>query len=90
MFAWEFAKALHLQRQHGWTRFVSMQHHYNLIAREEEREMIPMCLDEGVGTRRPHPGGSSPICPWYLPRRARCITAGGEGRVERCRDGSAW
>src|SRR5690348_3209036 len=48
--AWEFAKALHLQRAHGWARFVSMQHHYNLLAREEEREMIPLCLDEGVGT----------------------------------------
>ncbi|HET6711383.1 aldo/keto reductase [Amycolatopsis sp.] len=50
MFAWEFAKALHLQKQHGWARFVSMQNHYNLLAREEEREMIPLCLDEGVGT----------------------------------------
>jgi len=50
MFAWEFAKALHLQKQHGWARFVSMQDHYNLLAREEEREMIPLCLDEGVGT----------------------------------------
>jgi 1-deoxyxylulose-5-phosphate synthase len=49
MHAWEFAKALHLQRQHGWSRFVSMQDHYNLLAREEEREMIPLCLDEGVG-----------------------------------------
>ena len=48
--AWEFAKALHLQREHGWDRFVSMQDHYNLLAREEEREMIPLCLDEGVGT----------------------------------------
>lgn len=50
MHAWEFAKALHLQQQHGWARFVSMQDHYNLLAREEEREMIPLCLDEGVGT----------------------------------------
>jgi 1-deoxyxylulose-5-phosphate synthase len=48
--AWEFAKALHLQHAHGWARFVSMQNHYNLLAREEEREMIPLCLDEGVGT----------------------------------------
>ena len=48
--AWEFAKALHLQREHGWARFVSMQNHYNLLAREEEREMIPLCLDEGIGT----------------------------------------
>jgi 1-deoxyxylulose-5-phosphate synthase len=49
MHAWEFAKALHLQREHGWARFVSMQDHYNLLAREEEREMIPLCRDEGVG-----------------------------------------
>jgi aryl-alcohol dehydrogenase-like predicted oxidoreductase len=48
--AWEFAKALHLQREHGWARYVCMQDHYNLLAREEEREMIPLCLDEGVGT----------------------------------------
>ncbi|MER5795478.1 aldo/keto reductase [Streptomyces sp. NPDC001980] len=48
--AWEFAKALHLQSEHGWARFVAMQDHYNLLAREEEREMIPLCLDEGVGT----------------------------------------
>jgi aryl-alcohol dehydrogenase-like predicted oxidoreductase len=50
MHAWEFAKALHLQKAHGWARFVSMQDHYNLLAREEEREMIPLALDEGVGT----------------------------------------
>jgi aryl-alcohol dehydrogenase-like predicted oxidoreductase len=50
MHAWEFAKALHLQHEHGWARFVSMQDHYNLLHREEEREMIPLCLDEGVGT----------------------------------------
>jgi aryl-alcohol dehydrogenase-like predicted oxidoreductase len=50
MHAWEFSKALHLQRQHGWTRFVSMQDHYNLLAREEEREMLPLCADEGIGT----------------------------------------
>jgi aryl-alcohol dehydrogenase-like predicted oxidoreductase len=50
MFAWEFAKAVHLQRMNGWVRYVSMQHHYNLLAREEEREMIPLCLDEGIGT----------------------------------------
>lgn len=48
--AWEFAKALHTQARHGWARFVTMQHHYNLLAREEEREMIPLCRDEGVGT----------------------------------------
>src|ERR1700759_5964 len=50
MHAWEFAKALHLQERNGWARFVSMQDHYNLLAREEEREMLPLCADEGVGT----------------------------------------
>ena len=50
MHGWEFSKALHLQRDHGWARFVSMQDHYNLLAREEEREMLPLCADEGVGT----------------------------------------
>jgi 1-deoxyxylulose-5-phosphate synthase len=48
--AWELAKALHMQKTNGWARFVSMQDHYNLLAREEEREMIPLCLDEGIGT----------------------------------------
>jgi 1-deoxyxylulose-5-phosphate synthase len=50
MHAWEFSKVLHLQRARGWARFVSMQDHYNLLAREEEREMLPLCADEGVGT----------------------------------------
>jgi len=50
MHAWEFSKVLHLQRAHGWAKFVSMQDHYNLLAREEEREMLPLCADEGIGT----------------------------------------
>jgi aryl-alcohol dehydrogenase-like predicted oxidoreductase len=50
MHAWEFSEALHLQRDHGWARFVSMQDHYNLLAREEEREMLPLCAHEGIGT----------------------------------------
>ena len=49
MFAWQFAKALHLADRHGWTRFVSMQNHYNLVYREEEREMLPLCREEGIG-----------------------------------------
>ena len=49
MAAWQFAKALHLQKANGWHRFVSMQNHYNLVYREEEREMNPLCIDEGVG-----------------------------------------
>lgn len=48
-FAWQFAKALHVAEHHGWMRFVSMQNHYNLVYREEEREMIPLCKDEGIG-----------------------------------------
>jgi aryl-alcohol dehydrogenase-like predicted oxidoreductase len=49
MYAWQFAKAQHVADRHGWTPFVSMQNHYNLLYREEEREMIPLCLDQGVG-----------------------------------------
>ena len=49
MFSWQFAKAQYTAQQHSWTKFVSMQNHYNLIYREEEREMIPLCLDQGVG-----------------------------------------
>jgi aryl-alcohol dehydrogenase-like predicted oxidoreductase len=49
MFAWQFAKAQHVAERNGWTRFVSMQNHYNLIYREEEREMIPQCIDQGIG-----------------------------------------
>jgi 1-deoxyxylulose-5-phosphate synthase len=49
MMSWQFAKALHLADRHGWTRFVSMQNHYNLVYREEEREMLPLCREEGIG-----------------------------------------
>jgi aryl-alcohol dehydrogenase (NADP+) len=49
MYAWQFAKSLYLADLHGWSRFVSMQNHYNLVYREEEREMIPLCRSEGVG-----------------------------------------
>jgi aryl-alcohol dehydrogenase (NADP+) len=48
MWAWEFAQALHVAERHGWTRFASMQNHYNLLYREEEREMLPLCADQGV------------------------------------------
>ena len=48
MWAWQFAKAQEVARRHGWTPFVSMQNHYNLVYREEEREMIPLCRDQGV------------------------------------------
>jgi aryl-alcohol dehydrogenase-like predicted oxidoreductase len=49
MYAWQFAKMLHVAGHNGWTRFVSMQDHYNLVYREEEREMFPLCQDEGIG-----------------------------------------
>jgi len=49
MYAWQFAKAQRIAERHGWTPFVAMQDHYNLLYREEEREMIPQCLDQGVG-----------------------------------------
>lgn len=49
MFAYQFARSLYLADLRGWTRFVSMQNHYNLVYREEEREMIPLCIEEGVG-----------------------------------------
>ena len=73
MHAWQFAKALYTADQHGWTRFVSMQPHYNLAYREEEREMLPLCRDQGIAvipwsplgrgllTRRPAAeGGGTP------------------------------
>lgn len=49
MYAWQFTKALYLQKVNGWARFVSMQDHYNLLNREEEREMLPLCADQGIG-----------------------------------------
>ncbi|HET9579472.1 MAG TPA: aldo/keto reductase [Usitatibacter sp.] len=49
MAAWQFSKALHVAERHGWTRFSTMQPHYNLIYREEERELLPLCADEGIG-----------------------------------------
>jgi aryl-alcohol dehydrogenase-like predicted oxidoreductase len=67
MFAWQFAKAQHVADLNHWTRFVSMQPHYNLIYREEEREMIPQCIDQGVG-----------IIPWSP--LARGVLAGNRTR----------
>ena len=49
MWAWQFSKAQYIAEQHGWTKFISMQNHYNLLNREEEREMMPLCVDQGVG-----------------------------------------
>jgi aryl-alcohol dehydrogenase-like predicted oxidoreductase len=60
MHAWQFAQALYLADLHGWTRFVSMQNHYNLIYREEEREMMKLCVDQGIG-----------VIPWSPMARGR-------------------
>jgi len=67
MYAWQFAKAQHAADRRGFSRFVSMQNHYNLVYREEEREMIPLCLDQGVG-----------LIPWSP--LARGLLAGSRGR----------
>jgi aryl-alcohol dehydrogenase-like predicted oxidoreductase len=78
MFAWQFAKAQYVAERNGWTKFVSMQPHYNLIYREEEREMIPLCIDQGVG-----------VIPWSP--LARGVLAGNrtrEGERRTTRSGS--
>lgn len=64
MYAWQFSKALHLARQHGWTAFVSMQNHYNLLYREEEREMMPLCAAERIA-----------VVPWSPLARGRLTRA---------------
>jgi len=64
MYAWQFSKAQYTAREHGWTRFVSMQNHYNLLNREEEREMLPLCADQGVG-----------VVPWSPLARGRLARA---------------
>jgi len=70
MYAWQFAKMLHAADRHGWTRFVAMQNHYNLIYREEEREMLPFCRDQGIG-----------VIPWSP--LARGFLAGNRRRADR-------
>jgi len=67
MYAWQLMKALSTSERHGWARFVSMQNHYNLVYREEEREMLPLCLDQGIG-----------VIPWSP--LARGLLAGGRTR----------
>ena len=64
MYSWQFAQALCLAESNGWTRFVSMQNHYNLLYREEEREMLPLCVDQGVG-----------VIPWSPLARGRLTRA---------------
>ena len=67
MYAWQFARAQHVAETHGWTKFVSMQNHLNLVYREEEREMLPLCLEDGIG-----------VIPWSP--LARGLLAGNRGR----------
>jgi aryl-alcohol dehydrogenase-like predicted oxidoreductase len=68
MFAWQFCKALHLADRHGWTRFISMQPHYNLMNREEEREMLPLCRAEGIGVLPWSPLARGRLArPWQAP-----------------------
>ena len=77
MFAWQFCKALYLADLHGWSRFVAMQNHYNLIYREEEREMMPLCREEGVG-----------VIPWSVLARgffAGNRTRDGSGETTRAK-----
>ncbi|WP_243041207.1 aldo/keto reductase [Dyella sedimenti] len=73
MWAWQFAKAQQVAERHGWTRFVTMQNHYNLLYREEEREMMPLCQDQGVG-----------VIPWSPLARGR-LTRDWDEETERTR-----
>jgi aryl-alcohol dehydrogenase-like predicted oxidoreductase len=75
MWAWQFAKAQHVAATNGWTPFVSMQNHYNLLYREEEREMLPLCVDAGVG-----------VIPWSPLARGRLATAGPRDTTRGRRD----
>ena len=70
MFAWQFSKALYTADLNGWTRFATMQNHYNLLDREEEREMIPLCLDQGIG-----------VIPWSPLARGRLAREDEEATV---------
>jgi aryl-alcohol dehydrogenase-like predicted oxidoreductase len=76
MFAWQFAKAQEIVRSNGWTRFIAMQNHVNLLYREEEREMLPLCADQGVG-----------VIPWSPLARGRLARAWDETTVRSETDG---
>ena len=76
MFAWQFAKAQEVARANGWTRFISMQNHVNLLYREEEREMLPLCADQGVG-----------VIPWSPLARGKLARAWDETTVRSETDG---
>ncbi|KQO95520.1 aldo/keto reductase [Methylobacterium sp. Leaf91] len=75
MYAWQFAKALFTADLHGWTRFSTMQDHYNLLHREEEREMLPLCADQGIG-----------VLPWSPLARGRLTRDWDEGSARQDSD----
>jgi aryl-alcohol dehydrogenase-like predicted oxidoreductase len=79
MFAWQFMKILALCERHGLARFVSMQNHYNLIYREEEREMMPLCLSEGIG-----------VVPWGPLAKGRLVRTGVTARGASDTEGDLW
>ena len=72
MHAWQFCKAIYVAREHGWTPFVSMQNHYNLLYREEEREMMALCMEEGIG-----------VIPWSPLARGRLARPAGQADSKR-------
>jgi aryl-alcohol dehydrogenase-like predicted oxidoreductase len=76
MFAWQFEKALHVAEKSGWTRFVTMQNHLNLLHREEEREMLPLCADAGIG-----------VIPWSPLARGRLTRDWNESTERHNTDG---
>ncbi|MFD5254259.1 aldo/keto reductase [Streptomyces bobili] len=75
MYAWQFSKMQYTAQRHGWTKFVSMQNHYNLLYREEEREMLPLCADQGVG-----------VLPWSPLARGRLTRDWGTATDRSARD----
>ena len=75
MYAWQFSKMQYTAERHGWTKFVSMQNHYNLLYREEEREMLPLCADQGVG-----------VLPWSPLARGRLTRDWGAATVRSATD----
>jgi 1-deoxyxylulose-5-phosphate synthase len=72
MWAWQFSKALYTAKERGWSKFVAMQPHYNLMYREEERDMLPLCVDQGVG-----------VLPWSPLARGKLARPWGEGGTKR-------
>ena len=75
MYAWQFSKALYTADLNGWTRFATMQNHYNLLNREEEREMLPLCVDQGIG-----------VIPWSPLARGKLTRDWSEGSAREDTD----